>query len=189
MVYGVLFSALYIPLLTFIFGLVFRGVAFEFRANAAGKKKWDLAFFLGSLVATFAQGLTLGGYLSGTKVAAGHFAGGALDWLNPFSLMVGSALIPSYMLLGATYVIIKTTGPVQERAYRQAFWSALFVAAFMIVVSLWTPIHDPGIPKRWLSSTRIYFVWVFPLLAAVAFLLLFRSLKRRREFMPFACAC
>jgi cytochrome d ubiquinol oxidase subunit II len=188
MVYGVLFSALYVPLLTFIFGLIFRGVAFEFRANATGKKKWDLAFFLGSFVATFAQGLTLGGYLSGTRVEAGYFAGGALDWLNPFSLMVGTALIPGYLLLGATYVIIKTKGPVQERAYRQAFWAALLVAAFMIVVSLWTPIHDPSIPERWLSSPRIYFVWVFPLLATVAFVLLFSSLKSRRELMPFACS-
>jgi cytochrome bd-type quinol oxidase subunit 2 len=75
-------------------------------------------------------------------VAAGHFAGGALDGFNPFSLMAGTALIPGYMLLGATYVIIKATGPVQERAYRQAFWSALLVAAFMALVSLWTPIHD-----------------------------------------------
>jgi len=108
-IYAILFSALYIPLLTLIFGLIFRGVAFEFRATASKKTPWNRAFFVGSLVAVFTQGLTLGGYLSGTKVVDGHFGGGALDWLNPFSLMVGFALIAGYMLLGSTYLILKTT--------------------------------------------------------------------------------
>jgi cytochrome bd ubiquinol oxidase subunit II len=187
-IYAILFSALYIPLLTLIFGLIFRGVAFEFRATASKKTPWNRAFFLGSLVAVFAQGLTLGGYLSGTKVVDGHFAGGALDWLNPFALMVGFALIAGYMLLGSTYLILKTTGPVQDRAYRQAYWSALAVAGFMIVVSIWTPLHDPSIPARWLSPPRLYVVWLFPLLGVSAFLLLLKALKVRRELMPFACS-
>jgi cytochrome bd ubiquinol oxidase subunit II len=187
-IYAILFSALYIPLLTLIFGLIFRGVAFEFRATASKKTPWNRAFFLGSLVAVFTQGLTLGGYLSGTKVLDGHFAGGALDWLNPFSLMVGFALIAGYMLLGSTYLILKTTGPVQERAYRQAYWSALAVAGFMIVVSIWTPLHDPSIPARWLSPPRLYIVWLFPLLGVIAFLLLLRALKVRQELMPFLCS-
>ena len=109
-IYGVLFSALYIPLLTFVFGLIFRGVTFEFRANATRKGPWNTAFFLGSLVAVVAQGLTLGGILSGTKVAGDRFAGGPFDWLNPFSMTVGMALVAGYILLGSTYLIIKTTG-------------------------------------------------------------------------------
>src|SRR5512147_3292915 len=67
MVYGVLFSGLYILLLTFIFGLIFRGVAFEFRANATRKGLWNRGFFYGSLAAVMAQGLTLGGILSGIR--------------------------------------------------------------------------------------------------------------------------
>lgn len=187
-IYAILFSALYIPLLTLIFGLIFRGVAFEFRATSDRKRPWNRAFFLGSLVAVFTQGLTLGGYLSGTKVVNGHFAGGALDWLNPFSLMVGFALIAGYLLLGSTYLILKTTGPVQERAYRQAYWSALAVAGFMIVVSIWTPLHDPFIPARWLSPPRLYIVWLFPFLGVVAFLFLLTALKVRQELMPFVCS-
>jgi cytochrome d ubiquinol oxidase subunit II len=185
MVYSVLFSALYIPLLTFIFGLIFRGVAFEFRANSRRKIPWNRAFFLGSLMAVFAQGLTLGGYLSGTTVVGNHFAGRPFDWLNPFSVMVGLALIAGYVLLGSTYLIIKTTGPVQKRAYTQAFWSALIVAGFLLLVSIWTPVHDPTILARWLSPPRIYFVWAFPVLGIVAFVLLLKSLKERRELMPF----
>jgi cytochrome bd ubiquinol oxidase subunit II len=183
--YSVLFSALYIPLLTFIFGLIFRGVALEFRTNANRKAKWDRAFFAGSLVAVLAQGITLGAYISGIKTTDGVFSGGAFDWLTPFSVMVGIALIAGYMLLGATYLLIKTTGPVQDRAYRQALLAALSVAGFMMVVSIWTPIHNPEIPARWFSEPRIYFIWVFPLLGFISFYFLIQSLRKRREIAPF----
>jgi cytochrome d ubiquinol oxidase subunit II len=185
MIYGVLFSALYIPLLTFIFGLIFRGVTFEFRANATQKEPWDKSFFLGSLVAVVAQGLTLGGFLSGTKVVEDRFAGGSFDWLNPFSLTIGIALIAGYLLLGSTYLIIKTIGAVQERAYKQAFWSAQIVLGFQILVTFWTPLHYPFVLTHWFSTPRIYFIWTFPLLGLIAFYGLIKSLKTRREILPF----
>ncbi len=185
MIYGVLLSGLYIPLLTFIFGLIFRGVTFEFRANATRKGPWNMAFFFGSLVAVVAQGLTLGGILSGTKVAGGHFAGGPFDWLNAFSIMVGIALIAGYILLGATYLIIKTTGAIQERAYGHAFWSALIVLGFQILATLWTPFHYPSALTNWFSLPRIYFIWTFPVLGLAAFYGLTKSLKARREILPF----
>jgi cytochrome d ubiquinol oxidase subunit II len=188
MVYGVLFSALYIPLLTFIFGLIFRGVTFEFRAEASRKGLWNKAFFFGSLVAVMAQGLTLGGIISGTKVVAGHFEGSPFYWLNPFSVVVGIALISGYILLGATYLILKTTGPVQERAYHQAFWSALAVLGFQILITIWTPLHYPMVLKNWLYSPRIYFIWAFPLLGLLAFYWLIKSLRNRREVVPFYCS-
>ncbi len=188
LIYTVLLSALYIPLLTFIFGLIFRGVAFEFRVNAHRKIPWNWAFFIGSLVAVFAQGLTLGGYLSGVKVKDGVFAGNTFDWLNPFSIMVGLGLVAGYILLGSTYLILKTTGPVQNRAYTQAFTSVLIVAGFMVLVSIWTPYHDPQILVRWLSPPRIYFIWAFPLLGVVSFLLLMQRLRKRNEVAPFFAA-
>jgi len=188
MVYGILFSALYIPLLTFIFGLIFRGVTFEFRANADRKQPWNRAFFLGSLVAVVAQGLTLGGFLSGTKVVEGQFAGDSLNWLNPFSVMTGIALIAGYILLGSTYLIVKTAGPVQERAYGQAFCSAFVVLGFQILVTIWTPIHYASVLMNWFSSPRIYFIWTFPLLGLVAFFGLVRSIRSRREILPFVCS-
>ena len=183
--YAVLFSALYIPLLTFIFGLIFRGVALEFRANAHRKVVWDRAFFLGSLVAVLAQGITLGAYISGIKTTNGVFSGGAFDWLTPFSVMVGLALIAGYSLLGATYLLIKTTGPVRDRAFGQALLAALTVAGFMVIVSVWTPIHNPEIPTRWFSQPRVYFIWVFPLLGIISFYMLIQSLKKRQENAPF----
>ena len=185
MIYGVLFSGLYIPLLTFVFGLIFRGITFEFRAQATRKKPWNMAFFLGSLVAVVAQGLTLGGILSGMKVAGGHFAGGPFDWLNPFSVMVGIALITGYILLGSTYLIIKTTGAIQERAYGHALRSAWIVLGFQILVTIWTPLHYPSALTNWFSPPRIYFIWTFPLLGLMAFYGLNKSLKSRCEILPF----
>jgi cytochrome bd ubiquinol oxidase subunit II len=190
-IYTVLFSAMYIPLLTFLFGLIFRGVAFEFRANAKHEKQkrtWNRAFFLGSLTAAVGQGLTLGGYISGVTVENGAFAGGALDWVNPFTIMVGLALVPGYMLLGATFLLMKSEGPVQERAFGLAVRLAWILAGFMVLVSVWTPLHAPELTGRWFTEPRIYFVWNFPLLGIVAFAGLLWSLKKRRERIPFFAA-
>jgi cytochrome d ubiquinol oxidase subunit II len=187
-VYGVLSSALYIPLIAFICGLIFRGVTFEFRAEATRKEPWNLAFFLGSLVAVMSQGFTLGGLLTGVHVREGHFAGGALDWVNPFSIMVGLALIPGYIMLGSTYLLVKTEGLVQGRAYKQALWSGLGVLFFMAVVTVWTPFHYPLVWKHWFSAPRIYFVWAFPLLGLIASFLLVKSLKTRKETKPLLCS-
>ncbi len=185
-VYGVLSSALYIPLITFIAGLIFRGVSFEFRAEAARKKNWDRAFFGGSLIAVLSQGLILGGILTEVKVSGEHFAGGPFDWLNPFAVMVGIALVAGYILLGSNYLILKTSGTLQARAYRQAFWSGLAVLGFMAVVTVWTPFHFPLVWINWFQPPRIYFVWAFPLLGLIAAYKLWRSLEDRREIRPLA---
>jgi cytochrome d ubiquinol oxidase subunit II len=186
--YGILFSALYIPLLTFLFGLIFRGVTFEFRSNASRKHYWNKAFFLGSLVAVMAQGFTLGGVISGTSVLNGEFAGGPLDWLNPFSVAVGFALVAGYVLLGSTYLIIKTSDLVQERAYRQALWASWIVLGFQVLVTVWTPVHYPTLLTSWFTPPLIYFIWTFPLMGLIAFFFLLRSLRRRHEILPFVCS-
>ena len=186
--FGVLASALYIPLMTFIMGLIFRGVTFEFRADAASKRPWDRAFFWGSLVAVLSQGIMLGGILTGIKVSGGEFGGSPLDWLNPFSVMVGIALIPGYIMLASCYLIIKTTGAIQRRAYRHAFWSTLAVLFFMAVVTIWTPYHYPLVWKHWFAPPRIYFVWCFPLMGLIAVYKLLASLKTARETAPLVCA-
>jgi cytochrome d ubiquinol oxidase subunit II len=184
-IYGVLFTGLYIPLLTFIFGLIFRGVTFEFRANATRKGPWNMAFFLGSLVAVVAQGFTLGGILSGTRVVGDRFAGGPFDWLNPFSMTVGVALIAGYILLGSTYLIIKTTGTVQEEAYRRAYQSAFIVLVFQILITIWTPFHYPSTLSNWISPPRLYFIWTFPLAGLLAFYGVIKNLRARHEVLPF----
>ncbi len=185
LVYGVLLSALYIPIVTLLYGLIFRGVFFEFRANAARKRPWDRSFFFGSLAAVVAQGLTLGGVLSGTRIVGRHFAGGSFDWLNPFSIAMAVGLTAGYVLLASTYLIIKTTGTLQERAYVQAFWSALVVLFFQVLMIIWTPFYYPQVLTNWLSSPRVYFVWIFPVLGLLAFTGTINSLRTKREIMPF----
>jgi len=184
-VYGVLSTALYIPLFAFLCGLIFRGVTFEFRAEASGKGPWNICFFLGSLVAVLSQGFMLGGILAQISVQGDQFAGSPLDWLNPFSLMTGIALIPGYILLASTYLIIKTEGPVRERAYLYAQWTGILVLIFMAIVTIWTPYHYPLVWTNWFSPPRIYFVWIFPLLGLTAAFQLWRTLRSRGEVKPF----
>jgi cytochrome bd ubiquinol oxidase subunit II len=186
--YGVLASGLYIPLMTFVMGLIFRGVTFEFRAESVRKTPWDRAFFWGSLVAVLSQGIMLGAILTGIKVSDNVFTGSPLDCLNPFSLMVGIALIPGYILLASCYLIIKTEGMIQQRAYRHAFWSTIAVFFFMAVVTIWTPFQYPLVWKNWFAPPRIYFAWCFPLLGLITAYKLLASLKTRREIAPMVYA-
>jgi cytochrome d ubiquinol oxidase subunit II len=102
--------------------------------------------------------------------------------------MVGIALIPGYLMLGSTYLIIKTTGTVQERAYKEATWSGLAVLGFMAVVTVWTPFHYPLVWTHWFSPPRIYFVWAFPLMGLIASYKLMKNLKARREILPLVCS-
>ena len=100
--YGVIFSALYLPVFVMIIALAFRGVSFDFREEAQDQGPWNLAFGLGSLAAALAQGFAVGGFLSGLNLAGDRFAGGVWDWLNPFAALVALGLLCGYVLLGAT---------------------------------------------------------------------------------------
>ncbi len=140
---------------------------------------------MGSLAAVVAQGLTLGGILSGTRIVGSHFAGNSFDWLNPFSIAMAVGLTAGYVLLASTYLIIKTTETVQERAYGLAFRSALVVLFFQVLMVVWTPFYYPQALTNWLSPPRIYFVWIFPVLGLLAFYGIIKSLRTKREIMPF----
>jgi len=185
LMYGVLFSALYIPLFTLLYGLIFRGVSFEFRINATRKYIWDRAFFLGGLAAVAGQGLILGGILTGTKTAGSNFAGGSFDWLNAYSIATAIGLIAGYVLLASTYLIIKTTGTIQDRAYGKAFRSSVVALIFQILMIIWTTFHYPSVLTHWFSSPRVYFIWIFPAAGLLAFTGVIKSLRARREIMPF----
>ena len=115
--YAIILSALYLPLVMMLAGLIWRGVAFEFRfkADEAHRPFWDKAFAWGSYIATFSQGVALGEFINGFKVSDGAFAGGPLDWLSPFSLFTGLGLLVAYALLGTTWLIMKTEGELQRR--------------------------------------------------------------------------
>lgn len=185
--YAVLMPALYIPVILMLLALVFRGVAFEFRFKAAGstQKLWDWVFHVGSLAATFSQGMILGAFIQGIKVQGRRFAGGGFDWLSALSIMTGLALVCGYALLGSTWLIMKTEDDTQRWARQGATVLMVFVAAFMILVSLSTPLINEGIKTLWLSWPNIILLSPLPLLSAGMLVLLWRDLRDQREHRPF----
>jgi cytochrome d ubiquinol oxidase subunit II len=185
--YAILMPAFYIPIIIMLLGLIFRGVAFEFRFKAEGKSRriWDYAFHFGSLVATFMQGMVLGTFVNGIAVDGRSFSGGPFDWLNAFSVMTGVALVTGYALLGATWVIMKADGETQEWARGCAKYVMLYVAVFMGLVSLTMPLMNSDIRELWFSLPNFYFLQPMPILSVVFFILLWRDLRSEREFRPF----
>ena len=167
--YGIIMPALYLPVLIMLLALVFRGVAFEYRWVAKPRHQmWDLAFSGGSIVATFMQGVILGGVLSGIEVRNGEFAGGTFDWLSPFAIFTGLALLAGYGLLGATWLIMKTEGEVAERARKQARPLLIALMAALVIVSLWTPLTLPRVWDRWFVMPNLLYLAPVPLLTAFA---------------------
>ncbi|MDF9618372.1 cytochrome d ubiquinol oxidase subunit II [Pseudomonas entomophila] len=185
--YSVVLEALYLPLILMLVGLIFRGVAFEFRFKARANKRhiWDKAFIWGSLVATFFQGVALGAFIEGFKVVDRKFAGGSLDWLTPFTLFCGLGLIVAYTLLGCTWLIMKTEGPLQLKMHDMARPLALVLLAVIGIVSLWTPIAYPQIAERWFSMPNLVWFMPVPILVLVAFYGLLRAVARNAHYTPF----
>ena len=185
--YSVILDALYLPLMLMLLGLIFRGVAFEFRfkANARKRHLWDKAFIGGSIVATFFQGVALGAYIDGISVVERRFAGGALDWLTPFSLFCGLALIVAYALLGCTWLIMKTDGPLQRKM--NALARPLVTALLLVtgIVSLWTPLAHEAIANRWFSLPNMFWFMPVPLLVLACAFFLLRSVARGGHYAPF----
>jgi cytochrome d ubiquinol oxidase subunit II len=187
--FAVIIPAVYFPILFMLLGLIFRGVAFEFRdAPGARKGVWNAAFAWGSLVATFAQGIVLGNFIQGFPVANRAFAGTSWDWLAPFPLLTGLGLVVGYTLLGSTWLYMKTENDLQQWARSHARLGLLGVLAFIVMVSVWTPLKDARIAERWFSTPNIYFFAPVPIITAAIAWLLWNSLHKGREVLPFVCA-
>ena len=185
--YSVVLSALYLPLILMLMGLIFRGVAFEFRFKARPEKRhiWDKSFIGGSLVATFFQGVALGAFIDGLPVVNRQYAGGGLDWLSPFTVFCGIALIVAYALLGCTWLIMKTEGELQERMHKLGRPLALAVLALMGVVSLWTPLAHTDIAARWFTLPNLFWFLPVPILVLVTMYGLIKAIARKAHYTPF----
>ena len=184
--YSVLMPALYTPIIAMLIGLVFRGVAFEFRWRTQRERnRWDLAFAGGSLLASLSQGIALGAILQGVHVGGRHYSGGWWDWLTPFSLLTGAAFVAGYGLLGATWLIMKTEGELREEAYRLSWWMLIATLGAIGAVSLATPFLDAEYARRWFAWPNILFVAPVPVAVAGATALLLRSLVSRQDYRPF----
>jgi cytochrome d ubiquinol oxidase subunit II len=186
--YSIIMPALYLPVIIMLLALVFRGVAFEFRLVSHSKTWWNYAFTIGSILAAFSQGIILGGLIQGIRVENGQYAGGPLEWLTPFTLLCGVALVAGYALLGATWLIMKAEGDVAERSRGQAKFLVIVVLAFMAVVSLYTPLAFDRIAQRWFSLPNFYFLWPVPTVTALVAAGLWVAINQRREVLPFVAA-
>jgi cytochrome bd ubiquinol oxidase subunit II len=187
--YAVLMPALYTPMIAMLIGLIFRGVAFEFRWRTLSKRnRWDVAFSGGSLLATLAQGIALGAILQGVHVEGRHYAGGWWDWLTPFSILTGVALVVGYGLLGATWLVLKTEGTLRDKAYRLS-WLLLFAMLVAIgVVSIATPFLQVGYAHRWFTWPNLILTAPVPIAVAGVTVLLLRSLANKQDRQPFFLA-
>jgi cytochrome d ubiquinol oxidase subunit II len=187
--YAVIMPALYLPVILMLLALIFRGVAFEFRWIAKPRhRKWDIAFAAGSTVAALSQGIILGALIQGITVRDGQFAGGALDWLTPFSLMCGLGVVAGYALLGATWLMMKTEGPVETRARGMAPKLLAALLLFVGVVSLWTPLAIERIAERWFSLPNLFFLAPVPLATLLLAWTCWRGTLAGRTVVPFLSA-
>ncbi len=185
-VYSTILPTLYLPIIIMLAALVFRGISFEFMVNAKRSRGlWEFFLSFGSLIAGFCQGLVLGTFVrgfskNGVLISSEHY-----HWFTPFSVATGLAVVCGYVLLGSTWMVRKTEGELQDSMYAKAKKAMVAVFVSMLIVSLWTPYVDPDIIKRWFTIPNFYILLPLPLLALAAFIVLYRSLQRRAEHVPF----
>ncbi|HMB75446.1 MAG TPA: cytochrome d ubiquinol oxidase subunit II [Kiloniellaceae bacterium] len=187
--YATILPALYAPLIAMLIGLIFRGVSFEFRwRTQRGKHLWDWGFAGGSILAAFSQGVALGALVQGIEVVDRAYVGGWWDWLTPFSILTGIALLVGYVLLGATWLFMKTEGELRAFAGELVWSSGLSTLVLIGMVSIVTPFLHPDYLDRWFVWPNAGYSMIVPLLILIAVWLLYRGLKNGRDAQPFLAA-
>jgi cytochrome d ubiquinol oxidase subunit II len=184
--FSIILPAVYLPVIVMLLGLIFRGVAFEFRFKHHPRAPvWDFAFAGGSIVAAFAQGVVLGAFLQGIHVADGRYGGGAWDWLSPFSVMTGLALLVGYALLGATWLVWRCRGDLGDKARGWATPLLPGLLTAITAVSVWTPLMSSDIAGRWFDFPRALIFAPVPVLTVLCALGIRRTLRQAGSAMPF----
>ncbi|WP_411754877.1 cytochrome d ubiquinol oxidase subunit II [Serratia sp. (in: enterobacteria)] len=185
--YAVILDALAIPLTLMLFGLIFRGVAFEFRFKAKPEKRhiWDKAFIGGSILATFCQGVVVGAIIDGFPVEGRAYVGGPFDWFTPFALFCGLGLVVTYALLGCTWLVMKTAGSLQARMHRLTTPLLVTLLLILLTVSVWTPIAHPEIATRWFSLPNLFWLLPVPLLVLLSAWGIWHGVHHDAHYSPF----
>lgn len=184
--YAVILPATYPLIIAMLLGLIFRGVAFEFRWRDPGHQKfWDHAFTGGSFVAAMAQGMTLGALLQGIDIEGRAYAGSWWDWLTPYTLLTGLGTVAGYALLGSTWLIWKLDGAEQGHARKLAVRTALATITLMGAVSLYNVTLNPEYAAHWLATPQIYWVAPVPIVTAIIAVSMLRAITRDRNSKPF----
>tara|TARA_Y100001960_G_scaffold41842_1_gene41027 strand:- start:1440 stop:2447 length:1008 start_codon:yes stop_codon:yes gene_type:complete len=173
--HGIILTNLYLPVLAMLIGLIFRGVAIEFRKKVKDHHKtfWNNAFFAGSFLTAFAQGYMLGSYILGFDKSAEGIM---------FSVLVGLAVVAAYSLMGANWLIMRTEGTLQKKAIKWAKCTMLYTAAGIVLISITTPLVSARIFEKWFSFPEIIMLAPIPLITAVLMIKMYVMLKH----MPFS---
>lgn len=184
--YGLLLPSLYMPIMLMLIALIFRGVCFEFRFKAeTSKPLWNWFFSISSIAAAFFQGVILGCFIQGFPVSEAAATLSKADWLTPFTFLTGVALICGYSLLGATWMLMRCEGRLQEKMIHSAKGLLIIVSFFLIVITIWTPLHSPEIYERWYRFPNMLLLSPFPIITLVAIILAWRNLEKANEIKPF----
>ena len=182
-VYSILMSAFYLPVLLMLAGLILRGVAFEFRYRAERLRWiWSASFAGGSLVAAFIQGLMVGALVEWLPLSDGRYAGGEFGWFSPFAVLCGVGLCVGYALLGACWLVRKCDEEIRDQAYRLIPYLSAALLVFLIVVFVYALARDFAVMTRWLDRP---FLFVLPVVGALAAITLAASVHRRHDALPF----
>ena len=187
--YATVLPALYVPIILMLLGLIFRGVAFEFRFRTKRWRiVWDIGFLAGSALAAFMQGIALGALVQGIKIADRTYAGGWWDWLSPFSILCGVGVVVGYVLLGACWLNLKTEGDLQTRARRAALYAGAATLVLIGAVSLWTPFLNPIYFSRWFQWPTLVYSGLVPVLLAACAFGIWQGLASGKHLQPFLSA-
>lgn len=185
LVYSTLLPTLYMPLMIMLAALIFRGVAFEFRFKAkAYRYRWSIAFATGSTLAAFCQGLILGTFVQGYGVSDSFLIVKDYQWLTPFTLFTGIAVIFGYGLLGAGWLIARTTDELQTKMYLFAKRLLILISICLAIVSLWTPFIDPHIWHRWFSLPNLFYLLPLPIISILIIGYIWFTLNKRYHWQP-----
>ena len=182
--HGIVLQALYLPTVAMLVGLMFRGVAFELRMKAHGwhRDLWNWLFWAGSFLASFSQGFMLGRYITGFERGFGFLV---------FAVLVGASLCGGYVLLGATWLILKTEGELQRKAVQWARWGLLWAALGVALVSLGTPLVSETVRHKWFDFPRTLWLMILPVATIAAGVWLWRASARiggKKDWQPYAAA-
>ncbi len=187
--YAVIMPALYMPITVMLLALVFRGVSFEYRwRTTRWKGVWDIAFFGGSLIAALCQGIALGALVQGIEVTDRAYSGGWFDWLTPFSILTGVAVVVGYALLGATWLVLKTENALQNQMRNYAWYLGAATLSLIGLISLLTPFQDPIYFQRWFSLPGSLWTMIVPVVMLALVWSFFRGLNDLNDLQPFLSA-
>jgi cytochrome d ubiquinol oxidase subunit II len=182
-VYSILMSAFYLPVLLMLAGLILRGVAFEFRSKAKRMRWiWNASFAGGSLVAAFVQGSMVGALVEGLPLSDGRYAGGEFGWFSPFAVLCGIGLCVGYALLGTCWLVRKCEDEVRDDAYRLIPYLSAALLVFLIVVLVYALADNFRVMTRWLDRPVLF---VFPAAGLLAAITLAAGIQRRQDALPF----